>query len=137
MGQTRCCRCLCPSPLIPDDVTFPLLPFRTEAAHALPVQKGSLFRQRPHHAVSGCDLGQRVRTVDLYGSGTGAIHTETCQGDGKEAPRDTQSAFHTSSLFCLLIIIIFLVFCYMFFHECLFKKNYPTHSGEIVLKYDI
>ena len=84
---------------IPDDVTFPLLPFRTEAAHALPIQEGPLLCQRPHHAVSGCDLGQWVWTVDLHGSGTGAIHTETCQGDRQEAPQHT---IRISHLICIL-----------------------------------
>lgn len=98
---------------LPDDVTRPLLPFRTEAAHALPVQEGPLLRQRPHHAILGCDLGQWVWTVDLYGSGTGAIHTETCQGDRREAPQDTQSGFCFSFVFRCLILFLFLVFCHV------------------------
>ena len=65
---------------IPDDVALPELPLGAEAAHPLPVQEGSLLRQRPHHAVAGSDLGQRERTVDLHGSGAGTIHAETCRG---------------------------------------------------------
>lgn len=95
---------------IPDNVTFPLLPLGAEAAHALPVQERSLLRQRPHHAVSGCDLGQWVRTVDLYGPGAGAIHAETCQGEAHEAPEDAPSGFDGSLSVCCSLVFLF---CYI------------------------
>lgn len=68
---------------IPDNVTLPLLPLRTEAAHTLPVQEGPLLCQGPHHTVPGCDLRQWVWTVHLHGSGAGPIHTETCSERGR------------------------------------------------------
>lgn len=97
---------------IPDYVTLPLLPLGAEAAHPLPVQEGSLLRQRPHHTVSGSDLGQRERTVHLHRSGAGAIHAETCRG-GWKAPRDTPSGFHPI-LILLLAYFSFLVLLYPF-----------------------
>lgn len=103
-----------PSPLVPDDVTCPLFPLRAEAAHALPVEEGSLLRQHPHNIVSGCDLGQRVGTIDLHSSGTGTIHTETCQGDRQEAPKDTESGFHTSFYFAVCLFSFFGTLLYSF-----------------------
>ena len=100
------------APRVPDYVTLPLLPLGAEAAHPLPVQEGSLLRKRPHHTVAGSDLGQRERTVDLHGSGAGAIHAETCRG-GWKAPRDTPSGFHPI-LTLLLAYSSFLVLLYPF-----------------------
>ena len=114
-------------PPIPDDVAFPELPFRTEAAHTLPVQEDPLLRQRPHHAVPGCDLGQWVRTVNLYGSGTGAIHAETCRGEGQEAPKDTQSGLHTSFSFCLLTFL-FWYFAISFHNEYFLLLRSTQHK---------
>lgn len=121
--------------LIPDDVTFPLLPFRAEAAHTLPVQEGSLLCQCPHHAVSGCDLGQWVRTVDFYGSGTGAIHTETCQGDRQEAPKTHNQDFtpHLYSVVCLFFF--FLGYFAIFFCNKYFVFLRSTKIVKLCLKW--
>lgn len=108
MGRTRLL------PPVPDDVTFPLLPFGAEAAYALPVQEGSLLCQRPHHAVSGCDLGQWVWTVDLYSSGTRTIHTETCRGDRQEAPK-THSQDFAPHLYCAVCCCCCFFFWYSIF----------------------
>jgi hypothetical protein len=93
---------------IPDNVTLPLLPLRTEAAHTLPVQEGPLLCQCPHHTVPGCDLGQWVWTVHLHGSGAGPIHTETCSERGR-AP---QTQLKLVTLFWS-VVFFFWYFCYL------------------------